>query len=167
MARTDRVAECLARWMDKAFDNEEAPPVGGVSGGVELRPGVSLPALDNFGECSMAWVMAGMRYRTEVFPTPVESSVCGGRLVCEWTVGVARCSEALGEGGVLPSRETMEGEFAVQEDDKDRLWWATCGAARELEREGVVVNVAMWPVEVYGPEGATVAVYRSLAFELA
>ncbi|MES9219225.1 hypothetical protein ABEQ89_12350, partial [Cutibacterium acnes] len=135
MARTDQVSAALVRWMDKAFNDSEAPPVGGVSGGTELRPGVSLPALDNFDTCVLAWVMSGIRFRTETFPSPAEIPQCGGRLAVEFTVGIARCSEALGDGGVLPSIETMEREFAIQEDDKDRLWAATCRAAKELEME--------------------------------
>lgn len=167
MARSDVVAETLVRWMDRAFNDDAAPPVGGLSGGAQLRPGVSLPALDNFDECSLAWVMAGMRFNTETFPTPTEVSRCGSRLVLEFTVGIARCSVALGDGGVLPSLDQMEAEFAAQEDDKDRLWKATCVAAKELRDSGAVINTALYPVEVYGPEGGTVAVYRSLMFEIA
>ena len=140
MAVSDRVSETLVRWMDKAFNDEKVPPVGGLSGGCQLRPGVSLPALDNFEECSLAWVMAGLRFNTTQFPTPAETTKCSSRPVLEFTVGIARCSRALGEDGSLPSLEEMEQEFAAQEDDKDRLWKATCVAMRELRDNGLALS---------------------------
>lgn len=165
MASTDTFAATLVEFMDKAFNNKEAPPVGGLGGLCQLRPGVALPALDNFGECSLVWVMAGTRFMVDSFPTPADFVQCGGRATTEFTLGIARCSTALGEGGQLPTLEDMEAEYARQEDDKDRLEWATCRAKKHLEGTGAALNVALTPVEVYGPEGGTVAVYRSIIIE--
>lgn len=167
MARTDTVTAALVKWMDAAFNDEERPPAGGLSGGCQVRPGMGLPALDNFDTCTLAWVLAGMRGVTSSFPVMDDAPQCGGRMVVEFSVGIARCSTALGDqAGFLPTREQMEAEFAVQEDDKDRLWSATCRAVSELKESYAVTNAALLPIETYGPEGATVAVHRSLILEL-
>lgn len=165
MAKTDYAAAALVKWMDKAFNDEEAPPAGGLSGGCQLRPGMGLPALDAFDDCVLAWVMAGQRGKTEAFPTMMDYTQCQGRAVWEFSVGVARCSTALGPDGYLPDIPTMESEFAVQEDDKDRLEAATCQAVAELKKHNRLMNVALGPVEVYGPAGATVAVFRTVIIE--
>lgn len=166
MASTDVFSAELVKWMDKAFNDKRSAPVGGLGGPCQLRPGVSLPALDNFDdECSLVWVMAGTRFNVDTFPTPSDVMRCGTRPTLEFTVGVARCSFALGEGGALPSLEEMEAEYARQEDDKDRLEWAMCKASAALQGNGEALNVALSPVEVYGPEGGTVAVYRSIVVE--
>lgn len=166
MARTDRASAALVKWMDLAFNDSDNAPAGGLSGGCQLRPGMGLPALDNFEECALAWVMSGVRGVTESFPTMSETPGCKGRTVVEFSVGIARCSNALGSDGYLPSIEDMEREYAVQEQDKDRLHTATCRAAGELERGQWATNVALLPIEVYGPEGGTVAVYRTVMIEL-
>ena len=165
MAKTDHAAAALVKWMDRAFNDDDAPPAGGVSNGCQLRPGMGLPALDNFDDCVLAWVMSGQRGKTEAFPTMMDATQCNGRPVWEFSVGVARCSDALGDAPYLPSIEQMESEYAVQEDDKDRLEAATCRAVRELQDANRVQNVALGPVEVYGPAGATVAVFRTIIIE--
>ena len=167
MARTDAAAAALVKWMDRAFNDPDIAPAGGLSGGCQLRPGMGLPALDNFDEeCSLAWVMAGVRGVTEAFPTMSDVASCRGRTVVEFSVGIARCSTALGIDGMLPPLDVMEREFAVQEQDKDRLHTATCRASAELQEAGKATNVALLPIEVYGPEGGTVAVYRTVIIEL-
>lgn len=165
MAKTDNVAAALVQWMDRAFNDEDKAPAGGLSGGCQLRPGMGLPALDAFDDCVLAWVMAGQRGKTEAFPAMADYTQCNGRPVWEFSVGIARCSTALGEGGFLPDIPTMEGEYAVQEDDKDRLESATCRAVAELKKDNRLLNVALGPVEVYGPAGATVAVFRTIIVE--
>lgn len=165
MSKTDHVSAALVKWMDLAFNDADAPPAGGVSDGCQLRPGMGLPALDAFEDCVLAWVMAGHRGKTEAFPTMADYTGCKGRPVWEFSVGIARCSVALGEGGYLPPIEQMESEYAVQEDDKDRLEAATCRALAELKDENRVLNMALGPVEVYGPSGGTVAVYRTIIVE--
>lgn len=166
MATTDLVSASLAEWMDKAFNDPANPPAGGLSGGVQLRPGMGLPALDGFGECSLAWIMSGIRGKTESFPALADHAGCGGRSIVEFSVGIARCSQALGKNGRLPSLSQMESEYAVQEQDKDLLAWATCSAARQLETSQAAGNFALLPIEVYGPSGGTVAVYRTVMIEL-
>ena len=166
MALTDEVATALIKAMDDVFNNKDTVPVGGMTGETQLRPGQNLPALDNFGDCSLAWVMAQSRFRTESFPVGAVADSCQARRVVEFSVGVARCSEALGMGGSLPTVDIMAEEYAVQEDDKDRVEWAVCRAASKLKRDGIVRNVGYYPVDVYGPEGGTVAVYQSVVFEL-
>ena len=165
MSKTDHVSAALVKWMDRAFNDDDAPPAGGVSGGCQLRPGMGLPALDNFDDCVLAWVMAGQRGKTEAFPTMMDYTECQGRPVWEFSVGIARCSTALGEGGYLPTVEEMESEYAIQEDDKDRLEAATCRAVAELKNDNRLLNVALGPIEVYGPAGATVAVFRTVMIE--
>lgn len=162
MARTDHISAALVGWMDKAFNNPDKPPVGDLSGGAQLRPGVGLPALDNFDDCTMAWVMAGTRGKTDAFPTMADYTQCGAQPVYEFLIGIARCSEALGEGGRLPDLDTLESEFAVQEDDKDRLEIASCQAVKELQADNRIIDYALAPIETYGPMGATVAVYRTI-----
>lgn len=166
MARTDVVAEALTRRMDHYFNNPEMVPVGGLTGAAQLRPGMGLPPLDAFGECSLPWVMAGVRGLSESFPVLDVSADCRGRLVAEFSVGVARCSVALGEDGSLPSLETMEAEYARQEDDKERLWMATCTAMKELADEFKIKDAALGQIDVHGPEGGTVAVYRTIMVAL-
>lgn len=166
MALTDYVAAELVKYMDRAFNTPDAPPVGDLSGGTQLRPGNGLPGLDNFEDCTMAWVTAGARGKTTSFPTIAEVANCEARDVFEFSIGIARCSTALEpDGGYLPSIETMEHEFAVQEDDKDRLQWVTCNAQRALEKENRIIGWAPSYIDVYGPEGATIAVYRSIMVE--
>lgn len=166
MARTDRVSEALVRRMDHYFNNADMPPVGGLAGGTQLRPGMGLPPLDAFGDCSLPWVMSGVLGVTTSFPTLDVSSDCRGRIMAEFSVGVARCSVALGDNGELPSLETMEAEYARQEDDKDRLWLATCTAMKELADDFQIKDYALGQVEVHGPQGGTVAVYRTIMVAL-
>lgn len=166
MATTDAVSAALVGEMDRLFNDPDAPPPGGVVGPTQLRPGMGLPALDGFDECALAWVMSGVRGKTETFPAMSDAPGCRGRTIVEFSVGVARCSVALGYDGQLPTVEEMEAEYALQEDDKDRLAAATCRAAKQLEDGGYATNVALLPIETYGPEGGTVAVYRTIMIEL-
>lgn len=162
MAHTDLVAASLVKHMDAAFNDPQSPPVGDLAGPTQLRPGWGLPALDNFEDCAMAWVLAGTRSRTQSFPTISDVVRCDGSRLWEFSVGVARCSVALEEGARLPSLETMEAEYATQEDDKDRLEYAVCQAMDDLGRRNIIANYAFGPVEVYGPQGATIAVHRTI-----
>lgn len=168
MAGFHDVADELLTLMGQAFNpaDEARTPVGGAVV-PEFRPGENIPALDAFGECALAWVTAGSRWRTDSFPAVSPAARCGGRRVGAFMVGVARCSVALDDGGQLPSQEQMAREFGVQEDDKDRLELVACKAAQRLVRAGVASNVAVDPVMVYGPEGGTVAVYVTVTVELA
>lgn len=168
MAGFHDVADELLGLMAEVFNpaDEARTPVGGAVV-PEFRPGENIPALDAFGECALAWVTAGSRWRTSSFPAVDPAVVCGGRRVGSFVVGVARCSVALDDGGQLPSQEQMAHEFGVQEDDKDRLELVACQARRRLVNRGVALNVGWDPVMVYGPEGGTVAVYVQITVELA
>lgn len=167
MAKTDYAVAEIVRQLEHVFNSDRARPVGGLTGECQLRPGMVLPPADNFGDCeSMLFLIAQSRFKTESFPSAVIASNCRGRLVAEFTAGVIRCSQALGYDGGLPSAETMASEFATQEDDKDRLWFALCQAGGALVEDDRAVNVGFGPVEVLGPEGGSVAVYQQIIIEL-
>ena len=152
---------------EELFTREDAPPLGGVTGPVEYRPGLLVPALDNWGPCSMLFVTAGRRWVSNTFPGLTEHQTCAGSPVLEVTVGVARCSSAFGdEHGNPPSADTLGRELDVQEDDKDRLERAVCVAMARLREQRHVSNWSRGPVEVQGPEGGTVAVYVTLLVQM-
>lgn len=156
----------LGAALDKRFNDATAPPVGGVAGPVQYRPGLLVPALD-WHDCSMVWVTAGRRWRSTTFPALTETQTCSGPLILEATVGVARCSTAFGdEAGQPPSLETLAAEMDAQEDDKDRLEAAVCTAMAGMKRDLLVTQWSRGPVETQGPEGATVAVYLTLRAEM-
>ena len=153
--------------LEQSFNDPEKAPLGGVTGAVEYRPGLLVPALDNWGTCSMLWVTAGRRWRSTTFPGMTEHQTCQGQPVLEVTVGVARCSTAFGdEHGNPPSADTLGRELDVQEDDKDRLERAVCVAMARLREERHMANWSRGPVEVQGPEGGTVAVYVTLLVQM-
>ena len=149
--------------LEQSFNDPEKAPLGGVTGPVEYRPGLLVPALDNWGTCSMLWVTAGRRWRSTTFPGMTEHQTCQGQPVLEVTVGVARCSTAFGdEHGNPPSPEMLAAEMDVQEDDKDRLEIAVCSAMRRLTGDRHIANWSRGPVDVQGPDGGTVAVYMTI-----
>lgn len=165
MSRSDSHVAALLSNMNLAFNNSKEPPAGGLVE-AQVRPGDLIPALDNFDECALAWVLAGSRFPTTSFPTIDTVADCRARQVFEYSIGIARCSQALDDNGYLPSLETMEAEFAVQEDDKDRLDAVVCRTIRQLKREYSGINFARGAIETYGPQGGTVAVHTSLSIEL-
>lgn len=153
--------------LEDVFNRPDAPPLGGVTGPVEYRPGLLIPALDQWGDCSMLWLTAGRRWRSSTFPATGDVQDCRGQLVLEATVGVSRCSTAFGdERGNAPSAETLAAEMDVQEDDKDRLEVAVCRAMGRLREERHIGAWSRGPVEVQGPEGGTVAVYVTLTAQM-
>lgn len=161
------VIGALGAALDERFNDADAPPLGGVAGAVEYRPGLLVPALDNWGTCSMLFVTAGRRWLSKTFPALTEHQTCAGVPVLELTVGVARCSSAFGdENGNPPSPDTLAGEMDVQEDDKDRLEAAVCSAMKRLRDDHHVSAWSRGPVDVQGPEGGTVAVHVTLLVQL-
>ena len=156
----------LGAALDKRFNDATAPPVGGVAGPVQYRPGLLVPALD-WHDCSMLWITAGRRWRSSTFPALSETQTCSGALILEATVGVARCSTAFGDvNGHPPGLDTLAAEMDAQEDDKDRLEAAVCGAMAGMKRDLLITQWSRGPVETQGPEGATVAVYLTLLAEM-
>lgn len=165
--KSTKLLGALGAALDARFNDATRPPLGGVPGPVEFRPGLNVPALDNWGTCSMLWVTAGRRWRSQTFPVSAEGQRCEGGTVLEVTVGVARCSNALGELGDPPTVEHMAQEMDVQEDDKDRLEAAVCSALNGLRRDLHVTDWARGPVDTIGPEGGTVAVFITLTAAMA
>lgn len=159
MSRTTSVVSMLTHEANKVFNRPDDPPVGGVTGPLGVKPGVLVPALDNWDDCSQLFLTTGSRWRSQSFPQPDPMGACGGMYVAEFTVGVARCSQAFTEDNRLPSDEDLEREFTVQEDDKDRLEISICRAMGHLKDQGLISHFSRGPVHTQGPEGMTVAVY--------
>lgn len=169
MARTDHLIAELLDHLRDAFNSDENPPRGGVTGTPQLRAGDGIPALDNFGaDCALLFVNITRRYRTTSFPeATVSTARCGAGMAVELQVGVARCSQALTHTGGLPSAEVMAAEFATQEDDADRLDAVLCRLGNSADDAGIIHDWLPTGLDVIGPEGGTVAVVAQAVFHLA
>lgn len=167
MAKTDRLtAELLAAMRLMFVDNT---PVGGTTGAVQLRAGEGIPPLDVFGQCApLAWIQIRARQRSATFPTPTTPQApCTAPLLVEVVLGVARCTAAFGDAhGSPPSAAQMAAEYDAQEDDADRIDRALCIAARAADDADITLSWAPGPIEVTGPEGATIAVTATATFHL-
>lgn len=160
MSRTSAVTALIGHELNTVFNDADNPPQGGVTGELEFRPGVLVPALDNWGTCSLLFLTTGGRWRTDQFPTVMDAGRCGGMYLTEVTVGVSRCSNAFGDSrGNPPPPGQTAAEFEVQEDDKDRLEIALCRAMGRLQEQGLIDQWSRGVMHTQGPEGGTVAVY--------
>lgn len=167
MSRTSSVTAMLAFETNKVFNDDTKPPVGGVTGELEFRPGVLVPALDNWDTCSLLFLTTGGRWRTDQFPAVQAVGGCSAMYVAELTVGVARCSQAFGDSrGNPPGPGVTSAEFEVQEDDKDRLEIALCRAMARLRDQGLIEHWVKGVTHTQGPEGGTVAVHATVTVSI-
>lgn len=167
MARTDSLtAEIMAAMRCMFIDQT---PVGGAPAVIERRAGEGIPPLDLFGGCApLAWVQIRARQRTTSFPAvTVPGNPCTAPIMVEVVAGIARCTTAFGDAhGGAPSPDVLAAEFEAQEDDADRLDRALCIAATAADDADLIHAWAPGPIEVLGPEGATIAVTALAQFHL-